>query len=50
MLFCPNVDGENDHGGMPKPVTGSHPTGDLDADPPCTDVMNGGEFVKTGPN
>ena len=47
-VLCLVVDGVKNPGGMPNPVTGSHPIGNPDADPPCTDVVIGGEFVKTG--
>ena len=47
MLFCPDEDGTNASGGMPNLVTGSHPKGNPDADPPGTVVVIGGELVNT---
>ena len=47
-VLCLVVDGVKNPGGMPNPVTRSHPIGNPDADPPCTDVVISREFVKIG--
>ena len=38
----------NKFGGMPYPVSRSHPSGHPDVDPPCTNVVIDGDVVKTG--
>ena len=47
-VLCLVVDGVKNPGGMPNPVTRSHPIGNPDADHPCTDVVISREFVKIG--
>ena len=47
-LTCPVPDEVKNCGGIQNPVTGSHPIMNPDADPPCTIVVIGAEFVKTG--
>ena len=44
-LACPAADETMYSGGMPKPVVGSHPTGNPVIKPPCACVSIGVEFV-----